>query len=128
VSSSRAKRGSPGVVLHGGDVRSMGNGGEGHRLVVVATGSWFGEEWGDDGELIDVEVGPNGSRWQPSAVRSSGRMEQAPPSGFIAVFGPTTCGQNCDCSRRNDAQGGYSVRCRDGLPVHSYNKVADAVS
>jgi hypothetical protein len=50
------------VVLHGGDVRSMGNGGEGHRLVVVATGSWFGEEQGDGGELIDVEVGPDGSR------------------------------------------------------------------
>jgi hypothetical protein len=55
-------------------------------------------------------------------------MERAPPSGFIAVFGPTACGQNCDCSRRNGAWGGCSVGCRDGLPVHSYSRVADAAS
>jgi hypothetical protein len=58
----KGEEGSLGVVLHGGNVWSMGNGGEGHRPVVVATGSWFGEEQGDGGELIDVEVGPDGSR------------------------------------------------------------------
>jgi hypothetical protein len=42
----------------------------GGRSVVVADDSRFGEERGDGGELIDVEVGPDGGwkRWRVTSA------------------------------------------------------------
>jgi hypothetical protein len=37
--------------------------------VVVATESWFREEWGDGGELFDIEAGSDSSRTRLSMGR-----------------------------------------------------------
>jgi hypothetical protein len=86
-----------------------------------AGGFTRGWEHGTVVELSEDEAAADSAEGARSTVRCTWRTT-------LWLFVSAAHERSCDCLRRKGIRGGCSVGCRDGLPVHSGGREADAAA